>query len=355
MKAKILTVFAAIVLLVSGAAFVLAGAEQTDAAEPTEPYVILFKNGDADGYTGEFKFKWNESAYKPVYDDGIVDITYNIKDNDTKLVAEPITPNAGSSTGSNITYKIEGMNGEYTLTVTTAGEYTPDNLVTANLSICVTVGGCQLKELTFDVNIYVWKESTLTTTTSINLTVGEDLGTGKEIITGGIEEFDYIYATKLPAGLNIGKDGKLYGMPTEKTDDSGLSLNIVAVKVTNSIITEYKGSLTIKVNETPDVTYRVSGATLNNGFYYAENGSEVSLTVTNMTDVATGLNIWIINEGGSTYGKVDISSGEAIDLPDGIGSYKVLIRDGTSVLDDFTLYIVPSVSTPGAGIVVTTQ
>ena len=353
MKAKILTVFAAIVLLVSGTAFVLAGSEQVDAdaqiSDKATLEVTLF--GSDGSYTGKVGFKWNEvtydekySGYAKTYYIGAGEYTGTFDD------SNKIVPNGSEEIIDGVTFKLAGEDGIYWIDITSTTKITKTYYLYCSVKINDAL---TLAPIEYTINVDSWTTNgnlEITPSETVVVTMGDNLtkADGKQIFT---ESYDDLFISGLPAGLDITNDGYLIGMPTVTA--SGQSVKLIASDSTG----EYTGEFTITVEEAAGYTYTITGASEHpseSKKYYAEETSEVSLTVTVKTGyVAENLNVWIIDMTLGTYTEKTVTSGTPISMPEGIGSYKVLIRDGTSVLEEFVLYIVPSAGIPGAGIIVT--
>ena len=356
MKAKILTVFAAIVLLVSGTAFVLAGSEQTDAEAPiadTETLNVTLFGSDT-SYIGKVGFKWNEVAYEKY--DGYV-VTYYIStekytDTSSDMFGDDnkIESDGSPNTIGNVTFKLTGRDGIYWIDITSTTSTTETYYLYCSVKINDAL---TLTPIEYIIEVDSWTTGGTITgipSETIVVTMGNNLTEtdGKRIFT---ESYKELLISGLPAGLDITNDGYLIGMPTVTA--SGQSVKLIASDSTG----DYIGEFTITVEEAAGYEYTITGASEHpseSKKYYAEETSEVSLTVTVETGyVAEDLNVWIIDMTLGTYTEKTVTSGTPISMPEGIGSYKVLIRDGTSVLEEFVLYIVPSAGIPGAGIIVT--
>ena len=279
-----------------------------------------------------------------------------------------------------LTMARDGTNktGEFTITAK-AGENavsTTEILIKCTVTVTAENNGTVSDEIYYKLSVTVVKDGSITFgNTSVDVVKGElvgddaSLGISAPTVSDGMT----VYAYGLPAGINVvisDEDVKLTGM----TSDTAKVYTVTVVLRETASGMEYRGNITVNVNEAPTIEYTavledskdggntiVKGTNGNYTIFYgaAEN---VTLKITGMAQ-AFGGSVFIYQQGGDSISTPvpadeNSTSGEQDDkvttytIPvGGIGSYIIEILNVDGTVDTVTLTVLP-VSTGSVGLIV---
>ena len=377
MNTKTIAVLAVLVLLVPLS--VMAVQSESDAVGETEGTAIELNDMYIHvGETGTIQIKNNESAYKS-YDSYTMAFSAKI----TGEYSEPIVTFGSSSATSSqkdigdvtvdVARTVDKEAGCFDLKITGDSNANPGDK-TVYVKCLITV--CPAKDVMITDEVYykvtVRLSAAITTGditfgTISQITVGDDVDKAIPVTApAGIDGMQ-VYATGLPAGLNIVIDNgvlKLTGM----TNDAATTYPVDVV-LRDSSGNEYIGAfdLTVAPATVPQAGYTVTiqGASKDategsNDWYVLQDVAEnVTLTVTGTNSVFGGT-VEVISEVDGVLKRAPLSgtttteaNAKMYDLPlTGVGEYVIEITDINGIMETYSVHVLPVSTGYGAGFAV---